>query len=72
MSYAIDPRTVCRQQRIVCPERPASSPHNTEYVGNYGSGSFTQSGGTNTVLGSLLLGEYAGSAGTYSLNGGLL
>jgi fibronectin-binding autotransporter adhesin len=43
-----------------------------EYIGYYGSGSFTQSGGTNAVSGGLVLGEYAGSAGTYNLNAGLL
>ena len=43
----------------------------SEYVGNNGSGTFTQSGGTNAV-GSLFLAEYTGSAGTYNLSGGLL
>ena len=45
---------------------------NTAYVGYSGSGSFTQSSGTNSVSGTLILAQYAGSAGTYNLNGGLL
>ena len=40
-------------------------------VGASGSGSFTQSGGTNTTPG-LVLAQNANSAGTYNLNGGLL
>jgi fibronectin-binding autotransporter adhesin len=43
-----------------------------EYTGYYGAGSFTQSGGTNSVSGQLVLAEFAGSSGTYNLNGGLL
>ena len=35
-------------------------------------GSFTQSGGTNSVANLLCLGDNAGSRGTYNLNGGLL
>ncbi len=42
-----------------------------EYVGYYGTGIFTQSGGTNTTPGTLYLGYYGGT-GTYNLNGGLL
>ena len=45
---------------------------NTEYVGFQGSGTFTQSGGTNSLSGSLTLAQSAGSSGTYNLNGGLL
>ena len=41
------------------------------FVGYSGTGSFTQSGGTNTVY-SLVLGSYSGSSGTYNLNGGTL
>ncbi|MBN2022889.1 MAG: autotransporter-associated beta strand repeat-containing protein [Pirellulales bacterium] len=43
-----------------------------EYVGAYGTGSFTQSGGTNVVLDSLCLGYDGASDGTYNLNGGTL
>ena len=42
-----------------------------EYIGNSGSGSFTQSGGTNTVY-VPLLGTNPGASGTYSLSGGSL
>ncbi len=43
-----------------------------EYIGNSGSGSFTQSGGTNSTF-FLELGCYSGSSGTYNLSGsGLL
>ena len=41
-------------------------------LGYSGTGTFTQSGGTNTVLGSLVLGQGTSSVGTYNLNGGLL
>jgi autotransporter-associated beta strand protein len=44
----------------------------SESIGYAGSGSFTQSGGTNTVSGVLVLGQSASSAGSYNLNGGLL
>ncbi len=44
----------------------------SEIIGCSGTGSFTQSGGTNTVSGSLVLCQSASSAGTYNLNGGLL
>ncbi len=40
-----------------------------EYVGNSGSGTFTQSGGTHSVSGDLYLGFNPGSVGTYSLSG---
>ena len=39
------------------------------YVGNVGSGTFTQSGGSNTVNNGLFLGYNAGDNGTYSLTG---
>jgi hypothetical protein len=42
-----------------------------EYVGFNGTGNFTQSGGTNTVTGSLSLG-IGGTNGTYNLTGGTL
>ena len=42
-----------------------------ESVGVFGTGSFTQSGGTNSGRG-LELGQEAGSSGTYNLSGGLL
>ena len=43
----------------------------SEYIGNSGRGTFTQSGGTNTV-GNLAIAQNSGSFGTYSLDGGLL
>ena len=51
----------------------ACSPRLIEYIGYSGTGSFTQSGGTNSVSGSLYLGYNSGSSGTYNLSGsGLL
>jgi fibronectin-binding autotransporter adhesin len=41
------------------------------YIGNRGIGNFTQSGG-NITIEDLHLGQYSGSQGTYSLNGGTL
>ena len=38
-------------------------------IGNSGSGSFTQTGGTNAVSGNLFLGNGTGSSGTYNLSG---
>ena len=45
-----------------------------EYVGESGTGNFTQSGGANTISnsGGLTLGCNSGSSGTYSLSGGSL
>ena len=45
-----------------------------QYVGSSGTGTFTQSGGTNTVTGggTLYLGSNGTGNGTYNLNGGLL
>jgi hypothetical protein len=46
-----------------------------EFVGNGGSGTFNQSGGTNTlsnVSGSVYLGNAVGSTGTYTLSGGMI
>jgi len=40
-----------------------------EIVGNNGTGSFIQSGGTNTVGGTLTLGSNSGSSGSYTLSG---
>ncbi len=40
-----------------------------ETIGYYGTGRFTQSGGTNTVGNDLILGHGAGSQGYYDLNG---
>ena len=40
-----------------------------ETVGDSGAGAFNQSGGTNTVNGSLTLGVNAGGSGTYTLSG---
>ncbi len=39
-----------------------------ETVGNKGTGTFTQTGGTNTVDGSLFLGSATGGSGAYSLS----
>ena len=44
----------------------------SQYVGRSGSGSFSQSGGTNTVNSSLFLGYNAAGAGTYSISAGSL
>jgi T5SS/PEP-CTERM-associated repeat protein len=49
----------------------SSTPTGQEYVGNVGSGTFAQSGGTNTVN-NLYIGYYSGSVGVYSLSGGSL
>ena len=44
-----------------------------EYIGNLTTGSFTQSGGTNSVSGVIYFGIHAGRSGTYGLSGsGLL
>ncbi|CAG1065701.1 hypothetical protein BAC1_01288 [uncultured bacterium] len=42
---------------------------NNEYVGNYGTGSFEQYGGTNTVAGGLHIGMKPARSGTYVLDG---
>ena len=39
------------------------------YVGNGGTGTFTQSGGTNNISSSLCLGDSAADSGTYNLGG---
>ncbi|TFH33356.1 MAG: hypothetical protein E4G97_00755 [Deltaproteobacteria bacterium] len=41
----------------------------TEIIGNLGTGTFTQFGGTNTVTGDLYLGRSAGGIGNYTLSG---
>jgi hypothetical protein len=43
-----------------------------EYIGYYGTGSLTQTGGTNTIAEYLYLGFYLGVDGTYTLSGGTL
>ena len=43
-----------------------------EIVGASASGTFNQSGGTNTAAGGLTLGNHSGSSGTYTLSGGAL
>ena len=43
-----------------------------EYVGNSGTGSFAQSGGSNDVGVFLYLGNSSSGSGTYSLTGGTL
>jgi hypothetical protein len=40
-----------------------------EYIGDGGSGSFTHSGGNNTLSGDLYLGRSEGGSGTYTLSG---
>ena len=44
----------------------------TEYIGNFGSGAFNQTGGTHAVGGDLYLGLQIGSSGAYNLSGGSL
>ena len=44
----------------------------TEYVGYSGTGTLTQTGGTNTITNTLYLGYNPGSIGTYNLFDGLL
>ena len=41
-------------------------------VGVYGTGLFTQNGGTHQVANLATIGQYAGGSGTYSLSGGSL
>jgi autotransporter-associated beta strand protein len=42
------------------------------YIGNSGSGSFVQTGGTHTLSSGLILGNNLADSGTYNLQGGLL
>ncbi|HQY87602.1 MAG TPA: hypothetical protein PK402_03015 [Tepidisphaeraceae bacterium] len=42
------------------------------FVGTYGSGTFTQNGGTHSLGRALVVGDTAGQPGTYNLNNGLL
>jgi fibronectin-binding autotransporter adhesin len=49
-----------------------SSAAGYEYVGYSGTGTFTQSGGTNTIGTALVLGQNPGAVGAYNLFGGLL
>ena len=42
----------------------------SEVIGNLGSGTFTQSFGTNTVSNTMSLGDQAGANGSYTLSGG--
>jgi T5SS/PEP-CTERM-associated repeat protein len=48
----------------------------SEFIGSFGNGTFTQSGGTNTLVpsavGYLNIGYNVGGVGTYNLNGGSL
>src|SRR5262249_26362766 len=51
--------------------------HQSEFIGSSGTGVFTQSGGTNSLLppgevGYLNLGANVGGSGTYNLSGGTL
>jgi fibronectin-binding autotransporter adhesin len=43
-----------------------------QYTGYSDNGTFTQTGGTNTVLSTLYIGYNSGGSGTYNLNGGTL
>jgi len=47
-------------------------PDSRGWIGVCGTGTFTQSGGTNAALGGLMIGVNSGSSGTYNLNGGTL
>ncbi|MCX5805884.1 MAG: hypothetical protein NT010_07440 [Proteobacteria bacterium] len=44
----------------------------SQYVGYSGTGTFEQTGGTNTINGGLYLGNNTGSSGTYNLSSGQL
>lgn len=44
----------------------------TAYLGNYGVGTFTQSGGTQAITGRLYIGTNFAASGSYSLSGGTL
>ena len=43
-----------------------------EIIGEFGTGSFTQSGGTNSISGGMAIGCFAGGSGTYNFSGGSL
>lgn len=43
-----------------------------EIIGNFGTGTFTQTGGIHTITNTLSLAASTGSVGTYNLNGGTL
>jgi hypothetical protein len=45
--------------------------NNREIIGRWGTGVFTQTGGENKTI-QLILGQFAGSDGTYNLDGGIL
>jgi hypothetical protein len=45
--------------------------YHSAYIGNFGTGLFSQSGGTHSV-GNIYLGHYYGSSGAYNLDGGIL
>ena len=73
-----------RQHRLPRLQRRQRGPYNLngpgklstrydEYIGNSGTGIFTQSGGTNAIANIVYLGYNAGSSGAYNLSGpGLL
>jgi autotransporter-associated beta strand protein len=44
----------------------------SEYIGNYGTGTFNHNAGNNSITSNLYLGYFSGSSGTYNLNGGTL
>jgi hypothetical protein len=43
-----------------------------ESIGTYGDGVFNQAGGNHTLAGTMFIGHFAGSSGTYNLGGGTL
>jgi 2-phospho-L-lactate transferase/gluconeogenesis factor (CofD/UPF0052 family) len=43
-----------------------------EFIGNNGTGTFNQTGGSHTVTQILALADNGGSSGTYNLQGGIL
>ena len=43
-----------------------------EFIGYSGTGTFNQTGGTNTISGSLEIASNLGSVGTYNISGGIL
>ncbi len=46
--------------------------YNFAFIGNVGTGSVVQSGGVVTAQTFLIIGQYSGSSGTYTLSGGLV
>ena len=46
--------------------------HQNLYIGSYGTGTFTQSGGISTINAHIYLGHKTGSVGTYTISDGVL